>query len=409
MAHVRNRLTARTAAAAKPDKGQTAKVIADGNNLFLQVIHGKTSISRSWLFKYELDGKRHEMGLGPLHVVSLGEARDKARNLRQQLVDGIDPLAARNLLDQKRRLGAAKEMTFGQCVEAYLQAHDAAWGNAKHRQQWRSTLTNDCRAICDLPVKDIDTDLVLRVLTPIWKTKTETARRLRSRIERVLSWAKGRELRAGENPARWQGHLKEMLAAPAKVKRGRPHLPALPYCEIPEFMAGLRQKNSLPSRALEFTILTAARTGETIGAEWDEFDLAEGVWIVPAERMKAGRQHRVPLSNRAVEILRGLPRDVRPFKLSDTAMIQFLHRRRGDITVHGFRSTFRDWIAERTGFANHIAEQALAHAIGSRVEAAYRRGDLFEKRRRLMDQWEEFCRAPVLSGVVTPLRTHVDA
>jgi integrase len=399
------RLTARSAAAAKPDRHDKKKMIADGNNLFLQVIRGSHSISRSWLFKYELNGRRHEMGLGPLDIVPLGEARDKARHLRRQLLGGVDPLAARHKLNQQRQLEVAKAMTFGQCVEAYLQAHDAAWKNAKHRQQWRATLTNDCRIISNLPVKDIDTDLVLRVLTPIWKKKTETARRLRARIERVLSWAKGRELRAGENPARWTGHLEEMLAAPTKVAKVRHH-PALPYIELPEFMAQLRQKNSLSARALEFTILTAARTSETTGAEWGEFDLDnKGTWVIPAERMKAGRQHRVPLSNRCIEILRGLRRDSRPFKLSNMGMLQLLRGMRPGLTVQGFRSTFRDWAAEQTGFANHIVEQALAHTVHDKVEAAYRRGDLFEKRQRLMEQWADYCHAPASDrSAAIPLR-----
>lgn len=413
MARLMKRLSARKVANAKPPEGRNKAVHADGGGLFLQTSYGKEAghVNRSWLFQYELHGGRHWIGLGPTHTVSLGEAREQARQFRRQLMDGIDPLAAKNEQAQQRRLEAAKQMTFGECAAAYLETHDAGWKNDKHRQQWRTTLTTYCHAISDLPVKDVNTDHVLRVLTPLWKTRTETAMRLRGRIERVLAWAKGRGLRAGENPARWQGHLDEMLARPSKIKRIKHH-PALPYAEIPAFMTELRRRDTLSAQALEFAILTACRTGEVIGAKWDEIDLDAKVWTIPVERMKSGRAHRVPLSDRAVKILRHLDRqDGRMFPLNHTAMLQMLGRLRPGLTVHGFRSTFRDWCAEVTRYENHVVESALAHAIGDKVEAAYRRGDLFEKRRKLMDAWATYCAKPPLqkTGSVVPMRRKTSA
>jgi integrase len=338
------------------------------------------------------------------HTISLAEARLKARNLRQQLLDDIDPLTAKRQRRSEQRLEAAKAMSFGACVDAYLATHEISWRNAKHRAQWRMTLTEYCKPISDLPVKDIDTDLVLRVLTPLWKTRTETANRLRGRIERVLSWAKGRGLRDGENPARWSGHLDEMLAAPSKVRRPRHH-PALLHRELPRFMADLRACNGVSARALELTILCATRTAETIGAGWDEIDLAQRVWTIPAERMKAGREHRIPLCNRALKILAALPRKGgRVFELSDMAMLELLRGMRRGTTVHGFRSTFRTWCSEQTNFAREVCEQALAHVIGDKVEAAYRRGDLYAKRARLMQAWASYCAStPRVDATVTPL------
>jgi integrase len=315
-----------------------------------------------------------------------------------QLLDGIDPLAAKRKERERGRLEAAKQMTFGACAEAYLETHDAAWKNEKHRQQWRMTLTKYCKPISDLPIEDIDTDLVLRVLTPLWKTRTETGKRLRGRIERVLSWAKGRGLRAGENPARWDGHLDEMLAAPSKVRKVKHHA-ALPYAELPTLMAELRNRNSMSARALEVAILTAARTAEVTGARWDEVDLKAKTWTIPADRMKAGKEHRVPLSERAVAILSTMPRNGdRIFPLSNMAMLQMLRGMRPNTTVHGMRSAFRDWAAERTNYPNHVVEMALAHAVGDKVEKAYRRGDLFEKRRRLMAEWDRYCARPLPAG-----------
>jgi integrase len=378
---------------------------ADGGNLYLQCTFGADgNVRRSWLFRYERDGRRREMGLGPLHTIGLGEARDKARSLRQQILDDIDPLTAKRQRRAEQRLEAAKAMTFGACVEAYLATHEIAWKNDKHRQQWRMTLTRYCKSISDLPVKDIDTDLVLRVLTPLWATRTETATRLRGRIERVLAWAKGRGLRDGENPARWSGHLDEMLARPSKVHSVKHHS-ALPYQELPAFMAELRARDSLSARALELTILCGTRTSETIGATWSEIDLKAKIWTVPAERMKAGKEHRIPLSDRAVETLASLPRHGgRVFPLSNMAMLECLRGMRPGATTHGFRSSLRTWSSEATSFPHEVCEQALAHTISNKVERAYRRGDLFQKRAAMMQAWAGFCAKPPTAGQVVTLR-----
>jgi integrase len=380
-------------------------LLADGGNLYLQCTLGADgSVRRSWLFRYERDGRRREMGLGPLHTIGLGEARDKARSLRQQLLADVDPLTAKRQQRAERRLEAAKAMSFGQCVEAYLAAHEISWKNDKHRQQWRMTLTKYCSSISDLPVKNVDTDLVLRVLTPLWGTRTVTATRLRGRIERVLAWAKGRGLRDGENPARWSGHLDEMLAAPSKVRRVKHHS-ALPYQEIPAFAAELRGRDSLSARALELTILCGTRTSETIGATWGEIDLAAQTWIIPAERMKAGKEHKIPLSDRAVEILSSLPRQgKRVFPRSNMAMFELLRGMRPGTTVHGFRSSFRTWASDQTNSPHEVCEQALAHTISNAVERAYQRGTLFQKRAALMAAWAAYCGKPPADGKVLPIR-----
>jgi integrase len=383
----------------------------DGGGLWLQVSKWRT---KSWVLRYWTDGKERQLGLGPLDLVPLKDARERAMQARRLLLDNIDPIKQRREQRKARRLEKAKEMTFGKCVEAYLETHDAAWKSDKHRAQWRMTLTKYCKAISDLPVKDIDTDFVLRVLTPLWKTRTETAKRLRGRIERVLSWAKGRDLRTGENPARWDGHLDEMLAAPSKLAPVKNH-PALPYSELPAFMAELRERDSISARALEFLILTAARTGEVIGAPWDEIDLDEKIWTVPAARMKAGKEHRVPLSGRALEILAMLPREKgnphvfvggkKGNPLSNMAMLELMRGMRPGFVPHGMRSAFRDWTSECTSYPRDVAEMALAHKIPDKVEAAYRRGDLFNKRCRLMADWSRFCATlPTTSGKVVPMQ-----
>jgi len=341
------------------------------------------------------------MGLGPLHTVSLQEARERARKARQQLLDGLDPLEARRVERTKAALEAAKAVTFEEAAIAYFAARQASWNNAKHRAQFLATLREYVfPKLGKLAVADIDLGSLLAVLEPIWPTKTETASRVRGRIEAILDWATVRKLRSGDNPARWRGHLEHVLPARARLAKPKHHA-ALPYAEIPTFMAAVRKRDGIAARALEFVILTAARTGEVIGARWSEIDLDEQVWKVPADRMKASREHRVPLSDRAIEILQAIPREAKnPFVfigprrggLSNMAMAAVLKRmNREDITVHGFRSTFRDWAAERTNYQNHIVEMALAHVVGNKVEAAYRRGDLFNKRRRLMAEWTEFC------------------
>jgi integrase len=360
------------------------------------------------VFRYELDGQRNDLGLGSVDTLNLVEAREKARLLRQQLVDGIDPFTARRQAKKERlaKLAAeARAMTFRQCAEECIKSHSDGWKNAKHAAQWRSTLkTYAYPVLGDIAVDDIATAHVVRALQPIWKEKPETASRVRGRIEKVLGWATVRGFRSGDNPARWRGHLQELFAAKGKIRPVNHHA-ALPYTDVPAFMADLRSRNSLSAGALEFTVLTAVRTGETIGATWDEIDFAAKVWTIPAARMKAGKAHRVPLSDRAAEILASLPREGEHiFPLSNMAMLELLRGTRPGTTVHGFRSSFRDWAAERTSYPNHVAEAALAHTIGDKVEKAYRRGDLFEKRRRLMEAWAEYCAKPTSNSKVVTLR-----
>ncbi|WP_339036233.1 tyrosine-type recombinase/integrase [Bradyrhizobium symbiodeficiens] len=357
---------------------------------------------KSWLFRYERNGRERWMGLGPFHTVGLQDARERARKARQQLLDGLDPLESRRSERAKSALEASKAVTFKAATIAYFDAHQAKWKNAKHRAQFLSTMREYVfPKLGKLNVADVDLGSVLGVLEPIWPIKTETASRVRGRIEAVLDWATVRKLRTGDNPARWKGHLQHVL--PARAQLAKPaHHAALPYVEVPEFMAALRTRVGVAPRALEFAILTAARTGEVIGAHWEEIDFSTKTWIVPSIRMKAGREHRVPLSNRAIEILESTPKENRnPFifigprnsGLSNMAMATVLRRmNRADVTVHGFRSTFRDWAAESTAFANHVVEMALAHTVGNKVEAAYRRGDLLEKRRKLLAEWERYCK-----------------
>jgi integrase len=415
MARTIARLNPRQVINAKPRRGRATALLADGGNLYLQVTASRNDgISRSWLFRYELDGRRRDMGIGSVQTISLAEAREKARHLRQQLLVGIDPLEARRQQRADRRLEAAKAMTFGECVTAYLAAHDRAWKNAKHRAQWAMTLTEYCKAIAPFPVKEVD--LVLRVLTPLWTTKTETAKRLRGRIERVLAWAKGRGLRDGENPARWSGHLNEMLPKPSKLVSVKHHA-AVPYHEVAVLMAALRERDPVSARALEFTVLTAARTGEVRGARWDEIDLKSRTWTIPAARMKPGVDHAVPLSEGVVSILETLPRrgelvfaGAGGKPLSDMALLRELRGLRPNTTTHGFRSSFRTWASEQTNFPHEICEAALAHKPQDAMVRAYRRTDFFERRRKLMQTWADFCTKPAPTGtVVTPLRRQADA
>jgi integrase len=385
----------------------------DGHGLCLQIT--PTGV-KSWLLRYERNGRERWMGLGPLHTIGLQQARERARKARGQLLDGVDPLEARRREHSLRALESAKAITFEQAATGYFDAHERKWRNDKHRAQFLSTLKAYVFPnIGRLSVADIDTGRVLSCIEPIWQDKTETASRVRGRIEAVLDWATVRGYRTGDNPARWRGHLAEVLPVRGQLQK-TVHHPALPFVELPAFMETLRARDGVASRALEFTILTAARTGETIGARWDEIDLAEKTWTIPAGRIKGGREHRVPLSDRAAEIVQNLPRETKnPFVfigsrrggLSNMAMAAVLTRmHRGDVTVHGFRSTFRDWAAERTSFPNHIVEMALAHVVGNKVEAAYRRGDLFEKRRRLMADWARYCGSKPMTqtAVVTPIR-----
>jgi integrase len=371
----------------------------DGHGLYLQVM---SPTNRSWLLRYDRNGRGERwMGLGPLHTIDLNEARERARKARQQFLDGIDPLDARAAERTQRALEAARTITFEKAAQAYFDAHERKWRNRKHAAQFLSTLkTYAFPKIGSLPVAVIDVSLVLKVIEPIWQEKTETANRVRGRIEAVLDWATVRGYRAGDNPARWKGYIENVLPSRSAIQKPIHHA-ALPFDDLPEFMAALQQREGIAARALEFTILIASRTGEVVGATWDEIDLNEKTWTIPAGRIKGGREHRVPLSDRALEILRALPHEknnpfvfIGPRKggLSNMGMASVLSRMgRNDITVHGFRSTFRDWAAERTNYPNHVVEMALAHVVGDKVEAAYRRADLFEKRRKLMSDWTKFC------------------
>jgi integrase len=387
---------------------------ADGAGLYLRVGRGG---AKSWAFRFMRNGVAREMGLGGLMKVSLADARRKAIDVRLQLSNGVDPLARRQNDAANRqateRLAAARSMTFDQCADAYIRAHEGSWRNAKHRKQWSSTLATYVLPVFgSLPVQEIDITLLMRVLEPIWSLKPETANRVRGRIEAILDWAKVRGFRAGENPARWRGHLDHLLPARSKVRQVKHHA-ALPYDELGALMKDLRGCEGVAAAALEFLILTVARTGEVIGARWPEIDFKNRIWTLPLERMKGRREHRVPLSKPAMAVLermRGQGADfifpgLNPGRsLSNMALLVLLGRMgRGDVTAHGFRSTFRDWAAERTNFPREVAEAALAHAIDDKVEAAYRRGDLFEKRRRLMDAWAEFCAKSVDGRAVVAL------
>jgi integrase len=372
---------------------------SDGDGLYLQV----TNTGRSWIMRYQLSGRRREMGLGSLEDVSLAKAREKVRQVRHLLLDGVDPIEQRRQAAAAQRLAEAKAVTFKDAADTYIKANRDGWRNPKHAAQWPATLkTYAYPKLGKLPVAAIDTDLVLKVLEPIWRKKPETASRVRGRIEAVLASAIARGQRQSPNPAVWRGHLDQLLPARSKVRRVR-HQPALPYAEVPALMkqmAGLNRP-SVSSLALQFTILCASRTGETIGATWPELHLGTGIWTIPPDRMKAGKEHRVPLSKAALALVEEMgkvklgkyvfPGWKRGEPLSDMAMLECLRGLRPGYTVHGFRSSFRDWAAEQTSFPNIVAEAALAHVIGDKTEAAYRRGDLLEKRRDLMQAWADYC------------------
>lgn len=372
----------------------------DGGGLYLRVTGGRT---KSWVFRFTVAQRTRDMGLGSYPAVSLAAAREAAQRCRQKLAAGVDPIDARDADWMAARLAAAELKTFRQCGDAYIAAHQAAWSNDKHRAQWRSTLSRYVYPVIgSLPVRAIDTALVMKIVEPIWITKPETASRVRGRIETILNWAKARGYRSGENPAQWRGHLDQLLPAKTKVRRVSHHS-ALAYQELVRFMALLRLKESVSARALEFLILTAARTSEVLGARWSEIDLDQRVWVIPAERMKGRRAHRVPLTPEAIDILRFMSevrrddfvfpgtRSGRP--QSQMALLMLL-RRMGyaNVTVHGFRSSFRNWAAECTSHPREVAEMALAHVFANQVEAAYFRSDLYDKRRQLMMEWAAFCR-----------------
>jgi integrase len=431
-----NRLSDRRVRTAKPG------MHPDGGGLYLRVTEGKDdggrAFNRYWLFRYALrsTGKDRQLGLGPLDTVTLAAARAVARECREQLRAGLDPVEQRRAQRAANALADAKAMTFDQCRDAYIAAHRAGWRNDKHSKQWTATLTTYVTPVFGhLPVGAIDTGIVLKVLEPIWATKSETASRVRGRIEAVLDWAKVRGYRTGENPARWRGHLDKLLPAKSKVRKVEHH-PALPYGQIGVFVSVLREREGMAAKALQFTILTVARSDETISMRGDEIDMAAKLWTVPPERMKGNREHRVPLSEPALAIIREMIpagpesigrkyvfRGAKPGRpLSNMAMLELIRRMNAErevvglpkwmdpkqggreVVPHGFRSSFRDWAAERTNFAREVAEAALAHIDGDETERAYQRGDLFEKRRRLMTAWADYCLKPQASDTVMPLR-----
>ena len=402
-----NRLSAKTVASKKH-----AGLYCDGGGLYLQVT---PSGSKTWIFRYRspLTQKLRDMGLGPIHSVGPPEARQRAAAKRALIQSGLDPIEAREEETRRRAVEAAKAISFSQCAAAYIESHKAGWRNAKHADQWTNTIKTYAEPVIGpLPVQDIDTRLVLKILEPIWVSKSETASRLRGRIESILDWAKARSYRSGENPARWKGHLSQLLPALSKKERVTHHA-AMPFAEVGALISRLRELSGVTARCLEFTILTAARTNEAINATPEEFDLTGATWTIPASRMKAKREHRVPLSPRAVEIVREMlalkaehifPGAKRGKPISNMAMLNLLERMGVDVTTHGFRSSFRDWAAERTSFPHEVCEMALAHTISNAAEAAYRRGDLLEKRQKLMQAWSDFLTSPRLEGAVIPMQ-----
>jgi integrase len=373
---------------------------SDGGGLYLNV---SSTGSKSWLFMWVKEGKRREMGLGAYPVVTLSKARGKAVEYRLAVSEGRDPIA------EKRK---EIEPTFGACADQYIASIKSEWRNAKHEYQWNQTLTAHCQTIRSKRVSEIDTADVLKVLEPIWQSKNETASRLRGRIERVLDYARAKGWRLGENPALWRGHLRNILPKRQKLQRG--HLAAMPYVEVPAFMNSVQDAQAMAARALEFTILTVGRSNEVLGAKWSEIDLDKKIWSVPKERMKAGEPHKVPLSGRAVDLLKTLretrtsdyifPGGKKGKPLSNMAMAMLMRRlKKGEFTVHGFRSAFRDWAGDETSFPREVAEAALAHRVGDETERAYRRADALEKRRKLMQAWAGYLDRTA-SGNVIPIR-----
>ena len=369
---------------------------SDGGGLYLSI---DASGRRRWVFMYTSNGRRVELGLGSTSTRSLKEAREEAASLRAHVVRGLDPRAERSKSTTKP--------TFGEFADEYVEAMRPSWRNAKHAAQWSMTLTEYAKPLRRLPIDAVTTEEILRTLQPIWKRTPETAERLRGRIENVLSSAKAKGLREGENPAAWKGHLDQLLPKRQRLTRG--HHAALPFNDVAEFFGNLSAKSATAARALQFLILTASRSGEVLGATWSEVDLDRGLWVVPASRMKAGTEHRVPLSEAALNVLSSVNVGLRPDDhlfwgkspdrpLSNMAMSMLLRRMVPNVTVHGFRSSFRDWAAEVSAFSHEVCEMALAHTIPNKAEAAYRRGDLLEKRRELMEAWALFCVSSMREG-----------
>ncbi len=364
--------------------------------LYLQVL---PTGARTWILRAMVAGRRRDMGLGGYPAVTLAQARDLARAAREKVKAGIDPIEECRAARSAQAAARAADLTFEQCALKYIEANKAAWKNDKHTQQWGNTLAQHAFPIMGkLLVRDVALSHILAVLEPLWQTKTETASRLRGRIESVLDWATARKYRSGENPARWRGHLDKLLPKPSKVSKVEHHT-ALPIDDVSAFLCKLRQQEGMGARALEFTILTACRSGEVRGAMWAEIDTVTKTWTIPAERMKAGKEHRVPISDAALALLNALPKmagtDVvfpgsKGQPLSDMTLTAVLRRMEVPATTHGFRSTFRDWAGERTAHPREVIEHALAHQLKDKAEAAYQRGSLFDKRRRLMADWAAF-------------------
>lgn len=372
---------------------------ADGNGLYLQISKSGT---KSWVYRYTFGGKERWHGLGNYSEKnSLLEARRKASECKKLRDEGIDPIEQKKAQEAEQALEDAKSITFKECALKYIESHKSGWKNRKHEQQWRNTLeTYVYPEIGDLSVQDVDIGHVLKILEPLWQDKTETASRIRQRIENVLDWAKVRKYRTGENPALWRGHLDKILPKRSKVQKVK-HFEAMPYIDVPLYFRELRSKDTLAAKTLAFIILTATRNNEARGAQWEEIDLDNQVWNIPDSRMKADKAHRIPLSGEAIKILK----ESEPFKqdgyvfpgqgkakqISEAAILKLLKSSHPTLTVHGFRSSFRDWCAEMTSYPREVAEAALAHTLKDKTEAAYQRGDLFEKRRKLMDAWTGYC------------------
>jgi integrase len=395
---MRERLTAKQVENAKPGRH------GDGGGLWLEV---STSGARHWTLRYQINGRARWMGLGSAEVLTLAHARDRARLARLPLLDGIDPLEARQAQRAEQRRAQAATITFREAAKAVIESRESDW-SAEHARQWRASIAEVDSILGSLPVAAIDTALVLRAVEPIWRRAQTTGDRTRQRIEVVLDWATARGARSGDNPARWNGHLQHLLKDSHKVQ----HHEAMPYTAVPGFMGELRARPGAAARALEFLVLCASRSGEVLGARWTEIDIDQKTWTIPAARMKADKDHTVPLAPAALKILAGqsrsfefvfaAPRSGRAMERHALADVMKAMGRRE--TAHGFRSSFSDWAADNTAFPQEVREQALAHAIPNKVEAAYRRGALLEKRRRLMADWATFCAAPAVPvGDVVPL------
>ena len=388
-----HKLSPRKVATAEPGKHE------DGGGLRLVVSKGG---AKKWVLRFTLKSKRREMGLGSFPDTGLAEARRKAENYRKLAKEGTDPIHARELETQQQ-----STPTFTNCAARYIQSHRRSWRNAKHARQWVSTLKTYARPVIgEMPVDEIDTHQILNILSPIWIAKTETAKRVQGRIENVLDFASAHKYRDEANPARWRGHLDKLLPKPSKVQKVT-HLPAMPYEQVAAFMGAVQDYNSVSSKAPQLLILTATRTSEVLNAEWHEIDLVNATWTIPAKRMKASREHRIPLSHQALALITTLPSvkgnsfvfpGMKPSRpLSNMSLLQFMRGLgygpsgdKGNYVPHGFRSSFRDWTGEVTSYPRDVAEMALAHAIENKVEAAYRRGDLFEKRRAMMQEWADY-------------------